>query len=47
MKNIKKDSVPSTIKINSEIRHKELMYMSSYMSMIIKKEQLAALKMTG
>ena len=47
MNNTKKNSVQSSVKINSEIRHKELMYMSSYMAMIIKKEQLASLKMTG
>ncbi len=42
--NTKKNGIKNTLKIDSEIRHKELMYMSSYMAMIINKEQLAALK---
>ena len=45
--NPNQNSTKNTVENNSEIRRNELMYMSSYMAMIMKKEQLAALKMTG
>lgn len=45
--NRKKNTIANNLKIDFEIRHKELIYMSSYMAMIINKEQLAAMKITG
>jgi hypothetical protein len=45
--NKKKTTIQNTLKTESEVRHKELIYMSRYMAMIMNKEQLATLKITG
>ena len=45
--NRKKNTIPNNLKTDFEIRNKELIYMSSYMAMIINKKQLAAMKITG
>jgi hypothetical protein len=46
-----KSSVKTTKKINlpnnSETRNKELLYMSQYMALVMNKEKLITLKLTG